>query len=97
MEEERIGTVSGERFLLALHWWDKDAKQFKGLLCNNSGPGACNIDTYFNSSLAWDGKTLRFDLDFPQDGKKMRWHEVFTDFTSNSFTQTGDIGEVGDR
>jgi hypothetical protein len=95
LEEERIGTASGEQFLLALHWWDKDAKQFKGLLCNNSGPGACSIDTYFNSSLVWDGKTLRIDLSFPQDGKKMLWHEVFSDFTSNSFTQTGDMGEVG--
>jgi hypothetical protein len=95
LEEERIGNVSGEQFLLALHWWDKDAKRFKGLLCNNSGPGACSIDTHFNSSLAWDGRTLRIDLNFPQDGKKMLWHEVFRDFTSNSFTQTGDMGEVG--
>jgi hypothetical protein len=95
LEEERISTASGERFLLAVHWWDKEAKGFKGLLCNNSGPGACDIDTYFNSSLAWDGKTLRIDLDFPQGDKKMRWHEVFSDFTPNSFTQTGDMGEVG--
>lgn len=95
LEEERISTPSGERFLLAVHWWDKDAKRFKGMLCNNSGPGACNVDTYFNSSLAWDGNTLTIDLDFHQDDKKMRWHEVFGDFTPNSFTQTGDMGEAG--
>jgi hypothetical protein len=96
LEEERISTLSGEQFLLAVHWWDKSAKRFKGLLCNNSGPGACNIDTYFNSSLAWDGIKLVIDLDFPKDDKKMRWHEVFSDFTANSFTQTGDMGEVGE-
>jgi len=26
LEEERISTASGERFLLAVHWWDKEAK-----------------------------------------------------------------------
>ena len=70
LEEERIGTSSGEQFLLALHWWDNEAKQFKGLLCNNSGTGACNVDTFYNSSLVWDGQTLSIDLNFTQAGKK---------------------------
>ena len=95
LEEERIGTSSGEQFLLALHWWDNEAKQFKGLLCNNSGTGACDVDTFYNSSLVWDGQTLSIDLNFTQAGKKMLWHEVFQDFTSTSFTQTGDMGEAG--
>jgi hypothetical protein len=30
-----------------------------------------------------------------KSGKKRLRHEVFTDFTANSFTQTGDIGEAG--
>jgi hypothetical protein len=30
-----------------------------------------------------------------KSGKKRLPHEVFTDFTANSFTQTGDIGEAG--
>ncbi len=95
LEEEHGNTPSGEFFLLALHWWDSSTNAFKGMLCNNSGPGACNVDSYFNSSVTWDGKQLVIDLDFPQAGKKMRWHEVFGDFTSDSFTQTGDMGEIG--
>jgi hypothetical protein len=65
------------------------------MLCNNSGPAACNVDSYFHSTLKWDGKQLVIDLEFPQNGKKMLWHEVWSDITATSFTQTGDMGEVG--
>jgi hypothetical protein len=34
-------------------------------------------------------------MQFPEGGKKMLWHEVWSEFTANSFTQTGDMGEVG--
>jgi hypothetical protein len=95
LEEEHGDTPSGKFFLLALHWWDSRTNSFKGMLCNNSGPGACNVDSYFNSAINWDGKQLVIDMDFPQAGKKMRWHEVFGDFTPDSFTQTGDLGEIG--
>ena len=35
------------------------------------------------------------DLEFPQNGRKMTWHEVWSGITAASFTQTGDMGEVG--
>jgi hypothetical protein len=95
MEEEHIRTPDGDRFLFALHWWDKSTNSLRGMLCNNSGPAACNVDSYFNSSLKWDGKRLVIDLEFPQNGKKMLWHEIWSDITDTSFTQTGEIGEVG--
>ena len=53
------------------------------------------MDTYLNSTLKWDGKQLTIDLQFPQNGKKMQWHEVWSDISSTSFTQTGEMGEVG--
>ena len=34
---------------------------------------------------------MAIDKEFPQNGKKMMWHEVLFDFTLTSFTQTGDI------
>lgn len=55
----------------------------------------CDFNTYSNSSLKWDGKQLTIDLDFPQGGKKMTWHEVWSGITATSFTQTGDMGELG--
>jgi hypothetical protein len=94
MEEEDIQAPFGEMFVFAIHWWDKSTNSLRGMLCNNSGPGACNVDTYTNSTLKWDGKQLTIDMQFPQKDKKMLWHEVWSNITSTSFTQTGDVGEV---
>jgi hypothetical protein len=95
MEEEHVQAPFGEVFVFALHWWDKSTNSLRGMLCNNSGSAACDVDSYYNSSLKWDGKQLVIDMNFPQGGKKMLWHEVWSGFTSTSFTQTGDLGEVG--
>ncbi|HXS76142.1 MAG TPA: hypothetical protein VN753_08195 [Terracidiphilus sp.] len=95
MEEEQLHAPFGEMFVFAIHWWDKSTNSLRGMLCNNSGPAACNVDTYFNSTLKWDGKQLTIDMQFPEHGKKMLWHEVWSDITATSFTQTGDVGEVG--
>jgi hypothetical protein len=95
MEEEHVRGPAGEMFLIALHWWDKTTKRLRGMLCNNSGPAACDFNTYSNSSLNWDGKQLTIDMEFPQNGKKMTWHEVWSGITTTAFTQTGDMGEAG--
>ncbi len=95
LEEEHVHMPSKEMFLIALHWWDSTTKSLRGMLCNNSGPAACDFDTYSNSSLHWDGKQLTIDLQFPQRDKKMTWHEIWSGITATSFTQTGDMGEVG--
>jgi hypothetical protein len=95
MEEEHVHTPSKEMFLIAFHWWDKTTNRLRGMLCNNSGPAACDFSSYSNSSLNWDGKQMTIDMEFPQEGKKMTWHEVWSGITSTSFTQTGDMGEVG--
>jgi len=94
MEEEHIHGPAGEMFLIAFHWWDDTTKSLRGMLCNNSGSAACDFDTYSNSSLKWDGKQLTIDLEFPQNGKKMTWHEIWSGITATSFTQTGKMGEV---
>jgi len=95
MEEEQIHAPFGVMFVFAIHWWDKSTNSLRGMLCNNSGPAACNVDTYSNSTLKWDGNQLTIDMQFPDHGKKMLWHEVWSDITATSFTQTGDVGEVG--
>ena len=95
MEEEHVRGPIGEAFLVAFHWWDNNTHSLRGMLCNNSGPATCDLNSYSNSSLKWDGKQLTVDMEFPQNGKKMSWHEVWFGFSSNSFTQTGDMGEVG--
>ncbi|MGA7222966.1 MAG: hypothetical protein WBX16_08920 [Candidatus Acidiferrales bacterium] len=94
MEEEQVRAPFGEEFLIAFHWWDKNTNSLRGMLCNNSGPAACDLNSYYNSSLKWDGKQLTIDMEFPENGKKMMWHEVWSGITATSFTQTGDMGEV---
>jgi hypothetical protein len=48
-----------------------------------------------NSSLNWDGKHFTIDMGFPQGDKKMIWHEIWSSITATSFTQTGEMGELG--
>jgi hypothetical protein len=93
LEEEHNRMPNGERFLLALQWWDKSTNSFHGMLCNGSGPAGCNLEST-KSVLKWDGKRFVIDVEFSSHDKRMMWHEVFTDFTVTSFTQTGDVGEV---
>jgi hypothetical protein len=95
MEEEHVHTPSQEMFLIAFHWWDKTTNKLRGMLCNNSGPAACDFNTYSNSSLNWDGKLLTIDMGFPHGDNKMLWHEVWSGITATSFTQIGEMGEVG--
>ena len=95
MEEEHVRAPSSEVFLIAFHWWDKTTNSLRGMLCNNSGPAACDFNSYSNSSLKWDEKQLTIDLEFPQNGKKMTWHEVWAGITATSFMQIGEMGEVG--
>ena len=34
-------------------------------------------------------------MEFPHNGKKMIWHGVWSGIAATSFTETGDVGEVG--
>lgn len=95
IEEEHVASRDGDQYVLAIHWWDRSTNTLKGMLCNNSGSGACNVDSFYRSRLNWDGKRLTIDFVFPQASKLMLWHEELGDFTGVSFTQTGDMGEVG--
>jgi hypothetical protein len=56
MEEEHVRSPFGEVYLIAFNWWDKNTNSLRGMLCNNSGPAACDFNTYSDSSLKWDGK-----------------------------------------
>lgn len=95
MEEEHVRGPNKEVFLVAFHWWDSNTHSLRGMLCDNSGPAACDFDSYSNSSLKWDGEEFTIDREFSQNGKKMTWHEVWSGFSSNSFTETGDVGAAG--
>jgi hypothetical protein len=65
------------------------------MLCNNSGAEACDVTSYSNSTSSWDGQAFVVDFRFVQGTRQMLWHEVWSNITASSFTQTGDMGEAG--
>ncbi len=97
LEEEHLPTPEGEVFLLGIIWWDGRTKSFHGMECNNQLPYTCDLKGALNDiTMKWNGKEFTIDeLETSPDGKKTMWHEVWSDITSTSFTQTGDIGEPG--
>lgn len=67
-----------------------------GLWCINTNPKGCDLQNALSGfGPKWDGKQLVVDMEFPRNGKKLGWHEVFSDITPTSFVQTADIGEKG--
>ena len=97
LDEEHLPTPEGEIFLLGIIWWDDKTKSFHGMECNNQLPYTCDLKGALNDiTIKWDGKELTIDeLETSPDGKKTMWHEVWSDITSTSFTQTGDTGAPG--
>jgi len=94
LEKERVSTASGEQFLLLIVWWDDSTHRLRAMLCDNSGPEACDVTSHAKSTLSWDGKTLALDFGFVDGSRQMRWHGLWSDITPTSFTETGDVGEA---
>jgi hypothetical protein len=96
IDEEDIRAPFGEVFLVGFVWWDATTHSFRGMECTSQNPRGCDVQSSLQGvSLKWDGKQLVIDMDTSENGKKMIWHEVWSDITANSFTQTGYMGEAG--
>ena len=96
LEEEHVPTPSGDVFLLGIIWWDSNAKSLHGMECNNQLPYTCDLKGALNDiTMSWDGKQFAINEWETHDGKKTLWHEVWSDITPTSYTQTGDV-EVPD-
>ena len=96
LEQEHIPTPGGDVFLLGIIWWDGKTKSLQGMECNNQLPYTCDLKGALNDiTMSWDGKQFRIDEWETHGGKKTLWHEVWSDLTATSFTQTGDVEEPG--
>jgi hypothetical protein len=97
MEEAHWKEPSGKTFYgLALMWWNAN-KGFQGIWCESDNPNGCDLAGAASGSCKWQNNQLVIDTEFERHGKKFAWHEVFSDITPTSFTQTADIGEKGGR
>lgn len=99
MEEYHSKNPGGETFGLALMWWDAD-KGFQGIWCVSDNPKGCDSSGIANGATAngatkWENNELVINTEFERNGKKLVWHEVFSEITPTSFTQTADMGEKG--
>jgi hypothetical protein len=97
LDEEHLPTPGGEVFFLGIIWWDSKMKSFHGMECNSQFPYTCDLKGALNDvTMKWDGKEFTIDeLETSPDGKTTIWHEVWSDITPTSFTQTGDTGVPG--
>lgn len=99
LEEERDPTPAGDLFLLGIIWWDSKTKSLHGMECNNQLPYTCDLKGALNDiTMTWDGRQFAIEEQETHGGKKTVWHEVWTDITATSFTQTGETeGPDGSR
>lgn len=96
LDEERLPTPAGDVFLLGIIWWDFKTKSLHGMECNNQFPYTCDLKGALNDiTKSWDGRQFTIDEIETHDGKKSLWHEVWSDITSTSFIQNGDMSESG--
>jgi hypothetical protein len=96
LEEERVSIPAGDLSLLGIIWWDTKAKGLHGMECNNQAPYTCDIKGALNDiTMTWDGKQFTINEWETHDNKKTLWHEVWSDITPTSYTQTGDVQEPG--
>lgn len=93
IEEYHSKNPAGETFGLSLAWWDDKAQRYQSLWCVNSNPQGCQT----GFTLAWEGNKIVVTSEFERDGKDFAWHEVVSDITPTSFTQTADIGPIGGK
>lgn len=96
LEEEHVPAPSGHVFLLGIIWWDNNTKSLRGMECNNQLPYTCDLKGALNDiTMSWDGKQFIINEWETHNGKKTMWHEVWSDITPTSYTQTGDIEVPG--
>jgi hypothetical protein len=93
MQEEDLHTPMGEMLGTGFMWWSQ-SKGFSGLRCLNFDPDGCDVAGSPRISFKWDGKELVVDFASSKDATKIVWHEVFSEISPRSFTQTGYAGEA---
>lgn len=95
LEEERLPFPKGNGYLLGIIWWDETARSIHGMECNNQLPYTCDLKGALNDiTISWDGKQFVINEEETHGNKKWLWHEVWSDISETSFTQTGDEQET---
>jgi hypothetical protein len=98
IEQEHVPMPGGYSYLLGLIWWDSRANHFGGLECNSQLPFTCDLKGALNdTTVSWDGRKFQIDENETQGDKHFVWHESWSNITTNSFEQNGDVRCRTDR
>lgn len=96
LEEEHLQMPKGDLFLLGTIWWNAQTHSFHGMECQNLLPYTCDVKgSLTDITMSWDGKQFAIEELETHNGKKSMWHEVWSDITPTSFTQTGESSDPG--
>jgi hypothetical protein len=85
IEEYREHNTRGEIQGLGVLWWDASVNAYHVLWCENTDPAGCSIP---NGVARWEGDQLALTSEQEDDGKKLKFREVFSEIMPNSFKQT---------
>jgi len=95
-EEYHSLTPAGELFGFGLIWFDATRGSLEHTWCINVYPTGCEMfPPPPQPGPQWNGKQLVLHVEDDKSGQKFVFHEVISDITPTSFTQTADVGENG--
>jgi hypothetical protein len=87
-EEYRSNSSTG----FGLGWWEEESSGFRMNWCSDVDPHGC---TRLSEVAIWQGNTWVVSHKTHENGRDLELKEVFSDITSNSFTQTLYQGTLG--
>ena len=70
---------------LGLIWWDAQAHGYRVIWCGSANPRGCVI---MSQPARWENDQFSIRDEYQRDGKRVFYREVFSNLTSDSFTQT---------
>lgn len=82
--------------VVGILWGDLTTKDFHAMDCNNQNPHSCDLKGAVDVVVHWTGSELTIDEPEPSpQGKMMISRVVWSDISSNTFTETGSLGAPG--
>jgi hypothetical protein len=71
-----------------LYWWDKAAKTFKAIQCDNLSEEVCSTTQEQDGRGQWEGNEVVWQLSIQKEGKTVPAKIVWAEKDSRSFTAT---------
>lgn len=97
LEDEQMTIHKADGKLLGLIWWDGKSQTLSGMLCSNLSPRTCDPKASLDDiRLSWDGSRLLIEeIEHQRDGSVLLFRESYSEITSRSYLQLGEIGPPG--